>query len=251
MEFNNEKLTEVLNILNKNNVSYNKKLDNYFYKPADNADNIKLASDFFELLYDATIYGINNGFKKNAKVIAELSDNIVGQTDKNAYKHIKDYQNQKIRLASTVKTSDFDSEATMINNLKQYIDYQIENINIFKDRVETMQERYIKPQDCGNRSDIRWAQVTDDDGNGLRFVADTKTMNFTAQPYRDYIIRDAKHAKEIIDENRTVVKLDAFVRGIGSNSCGPDTRVEYRHDSIESIEYTFRIVPVIKGELIQ
>ena len=55
----------------------------------------------------------------------------------------------------------------------------------------------------------------------------------------------------MIDEKRTVVKIDAFVRGVGSNSCGPDTRKEFIHDTTESIEYTFRVIPVIKNALIQ
>ena len=124
-------------------------------------------------------------------------------------------------------------------------------IGIYKDRVETMHDLYLRPQDCGNRSEVRWAQLTDDEGNGIRFVADEKTFNFTAQPYRDDLVANSKHAKDLIDENKTVVKIDAFVRGIGSNSCGPDTRVEYRHTSVDSIEYMFRMVPVIKNQLIK
>jgi len=136
--------------------------------------------------------------------------------------------------------------------LENYSDFHEHSlIGIYADRVETLQDKYIKPQECGNRSEIRWAQLTDDNGNGIRFVADEKTLNFTAQTYRDEVVANAKHSKDLIDENRTIVKIDAFVRGIGSNSCGPDTRVEYRHNSVESIDYTFRMVPVIKGELIK
>ena len=121
-------------------------------------------------------------------------------------------------------------------------------IGIYKDTVGKIQEVYIRPQECGNRSEVRWAQLVNNDGNGIRFVTDEKTLNFTAQPYRDATIANATHSRDVVDENRVVAKVDAFVRGIGSNSCGPDTRQEFRHDTIESIEYTFRMVPVIKNQ---
>jgi beta-galactosidase len=123
-------------------------------------------------------------------------------------------------------------------------------IGIYSDRVETFQPVYIRPQDCGNRTDVRWAQLTNDEGNGIRFITDETTFNFTTQPYRDEVINKATHSKDVYDENRTVVKIDAFVRGIGTNSCGPDTRVEFRHKSLEPIEYKFRMVPVIKNKQI-
>lgn len=124
-------------------------------------------------------------------------------------------------------------------------------IGIYSGRVEDFRDNYIKPQDSGNRSDVRWAQLVNPKGNGLRFVTDEETFNFTAQPYRDEVVLNAKHTKDLIDEKRTVVKIDAFVRGVGSNSCGPDTRKEFIHDTTESIEYTFRVIPVIKNALIQ
>ena len=40
---------------------------------------------------------------------------------------------------------------------------------------------YLKPQECGNHANVRWAAVTDEDGLGLLFEGDG--MNFSALPW--------------------------------------------------------------------
>ena len=111
-----------------------------------------------------------------------------------------------------------------------------------------MFEHYIKPQDNGNRCDVRWAKITDKEGDGLEFVAISEAFNFNANRYTDKAIAQAKHDFELSESDKSVVRIDGFVRGVGSNSCGPDTRAEYRHNSTADIVYEFRMKPVFKPQ---
>ena len=112
-----------------------------------------------------------------------------------------------------------------------------------------MYEHYIKPQDSGNRTDMRWAMLTNDEGDGLEFEAYSKSFNFAVQPFDDSAVIAAKHNHELKHQYKLVVKIDGFMRGIGTNSCGEDTRPEFRHTSTSPINYKFRVTPIIKGKL--
>lgn len=128
---------------------------------------------------------------------------------------------------------------------ENYSDFAAHSImGIFHSDVDDMYERYLRPQDSGNRSDCRWARVSDEKGNGLQFTACQDAFNFGAQPFDDQAVLQAKHRHELKNGNKTVVKIDAFVRGLGSNSCGMDTRAEFRHKSGLPIRYRFRISPL-------
>lgn len=117
-------------------------------------------------------------------------------------------------------------------------------MGIYKTDIEGMFEHYIKPQDNGNRCDVRWVKITDKAGNGLAFYASGEAFNFNANKYTDKEIAEAKHDFELKESGKSVVRIDGFVRGVGSNSCGPDTRAEFRHVSTADIEYEFRMKPL-------
>ena len=115
------------------------------------------------------------------------------------------------------------------------------SIGIYESKVDKMFEPYIRPQDSGNRGDTRWFEVTNDEGEGLVFEAIGKPFNFSTLPFDDKVVAEAKHRQELTHQDKTVVKVDGFVRGVGSNSCGEDTRYEHRHTSTAPIEYSFKI----------
>lgn len=117
-------------------------------------------------------------------------------------------------------------------------------ISINECNVSEMYDNYIMPQDNGNRSEARWLKVYDENGYGLNFIANENALNINVTNYRDESVSKAKHIKELVSDERTIVRLDHWVRGIGSNSCGPDAREEYRRCSAETMEYQFRVEPI-------
>ena len=94
------------------------------------------------------------------------------------------------------------------------------------------------------RGGVRWAKVTNAQGDGLEFKAVKDAFNFSVVPFSDKAIYSAKHNYELKkDDVYNYVKIDGFMRGVGSNSCGEDTRPECRNNNKE-ISYSFQLLPI-------
>ncbi len=119
-------------------------------------------------------------------------------------------------------------------------------IGIYENTVSNMGHKYIKPQDSGNRCDVRYAEITNDEGKGLRINALDKCFNFNANHFTLGMLKKAKHIEDIPDENTTFMAVDGFVRGTGSNSCGPLPLKEYQIAFGCTLRYEFEIEPIKK-----
>ncbi|MFB9279784.1 glycoside hydrolase family 2 TIM barrel-domain containing protein [Cohnella cellulosilytica] len=88
----------------------------------------------------------------------------------------------------------------------------------------TVQEQfvpYIKPQENGNKADVRWAAVTDASGLGLRFAASGGLpFNVSVHHYSTEDLTRTSHVHLLTRLDETIVKLDAAQSGIGNHSCG-------------------------------
>lgn len=87
---------------------------------------------------------------------------------------------------------------------------------------------YLRPQEAGSRTGVRWASVTDDRGWGLRFEAE-EPMEFSALPWTPFEIENAAHPTELPPVRHTVLRPALMRRGVGGdNSWGAMTHPEYR-----------------------
>ncbi len=88
----------------------------------------------------------------------------------------------------------------------------------------TVQEQfvpYIKPQENGNKADVRWASLTNASGLGLRFEAvGNHHFNASAHHYTTEDLTRTSHVHRLTRLSETIVKLDAAQSGIGNHSCG-------------------------------
>ncbi|QHC67944.1 DUF4981 domain-containing protein [Rathayibacter sp. VKM Ac-2759] len=107
---------------------------------------------------------------------------------------------------------------------------------------------YLKPQESGSRTGVRWAEVTDDDGWGLRLEC-AGGMEFSALPWTPYEIENAQHPNELPPVQRTVLRPALRRRGVaGDDSWGARTHPEYRVRSGEGpLVFRFRMSGVTGG----
>ena len=102
-------------------------------------------------------------------------------------------------------------------------------IEIHSSKVKEQGIMLPKPQAMGNREDVRWCSLTDNNGNGLKFIANG-IMSASALPYTQLELMQAGHPFELSPSNKVVLHLDSKVTGLGGNSCGqggplPEDRV--------------------------
>ena len=118
-------------------------------------------------------------------------------------------------------------------------------MGIYSMNIADLYEHYIKPQDNGNRTEVRWVKITDGNGEGLKVAGYAMSFNFNASRYSDETLAKTAHDFELKEADKNIIRIDGFVRGVGSNSCGPDTRAEFKHTSKAEIRYAFRVKPIV------
>ena len=114
-------------------------------------------------------------------------------------------------------------------------------IGIYSAKVADMYEPYVFPQENGMHCDTRWLKLSD--GENTFAVYGDAPFNFSVHHQTQSAINKAQHQEDLKDMNTTFLTLDGYTRGIGSSSCGPDTREEFRLDASKLMEFSFTIIP--------
>ena len=109
---------------------------------------------------------------------------------------------------------------------------------------------YIRPQENGNRTDVRWVAFTNDEGVGLMAMGDP-LMNFSAWPYTQQQLEDATHTVDLPTETDFyTVNLDYKQMGVGGDdswSRRSRPHEQYRLRA-EPYQYTIRLRPFVSKQ---
>lgn len=73
---------------------------------------------------------------------------------------------------------------------------------------------YARPQESGNRADVRFAAITDSSGNGLLAVGAPR-LSVNASLYSAQAVESAAHPHELIADGNVHVNFDLAQRGVG------------------------------------
>lgn len=115
-------------------------------------------------------------------------------------------------------------------------------LGIYHSTPESNMSRYLVPQECGNRTGVRWLEVEDKRGGGLRFTAVNTPFEMSVLPYTAEELEAALHPEELPAPHYTVVNILAKQRGVGGDdSWGAPVYPEYCISGEEDLEFTFDI----------
>ena len=104
---------------------------------------------------------------------------------------------------------------------------------------------YLFPQECGNRMDVRWVEVTDADGQGLRFETEGVPFEDSVLPCSAYELEAATHREELPKAHYSWVRILESQMGVGGDdSWGAPVHEEYRlsSDIDRNIKFTIQKV---------
>jgi beta-galactosidase len=121
-------------------------------------------------------------------------------------------------------------------------------IGLYQGDVAELAFDYIRPQECANRTDVRWAAWTSPEGVGLLAVGEP-LLSVSAWPYRmQDIQRDTvRHPHEIPSSDVITLNLDLIQMGVGGrNSWGAMTDDPYLLPADRTYRYRYRLVPYSK-----
>ncbi|MGN0833412.1 MAG: glycoside hydrolase family 2 TIM barrel-domain containing protein [Kiritimatiellia bacterium] len=103
----------------------------------------------------------------------------------------------------------------------------------YESSVAGLAEEYVRPQDNGCRSDVRWVTFADRQGRGVRFAA-SEPLFFQALACDWEDLEFARHRNRqqrfrtpVPDRRETFLNLDVRQLGLGGASCGPAPMEKY------------------------
>jgi beta-galactosidase len=100
-------------------------------------------------------------------------------------------------------------------------------VGIYSGTVEEQIHNYVRPQENSNKTDVRWAALTNNDNVGLVAVG-MPLLSVSAWPYTMWDLENARHIHEPRRRESITVNLDYKQMGVGGdNSWGARTHPEY------------------------
>jgi beta-galactosidase len=126
-----------------------------------------------------------------------------------------------------------------------------EFIGFYENKVADEYYSYVRPQESGNHTDIRWFRVVNAEGNGLEFYSnapmEASALNFLTEDLDDGVTKDkviGRHSGDLIERPLTQVHIQQRQMGLGCvNSWGAWPRAEYQMP-YKDYDFTFAIRPI-------
>ena len=117
-------------------------------------------------------------------------------------------------------------------------------LGIYQNIVVDLNHSYIRPQDVGNRSDVRWFSLLSPTGGGLK-VLGPQPLSMSVWPFSLADLEAATHAYQLPRRDFNVVHIDWKLHGVGGdNSWGALTHPEYTLPANQPYEFEFLLQPI-------
>ena len=133
--------------------------------------------------------------------------------------------------------------------VESYVDRQHSaKVGLYKGVISDQYFPYIRPQETGNKIDVRWLELISEDGRGLKIfgkeLLSISALNFNREDLDSGDEKTQKHAGELTPRKEVFVNIDGFQQGLGSiNSWGRLPLEEYRL-TYKSYKYSYWIKPM-------
>ena len=111
-------------------------------------------------------------------------------------------------------------------------------VGLWKGSVADQYVHYPRPQDSGNKEEVRRLMLTDRHGKGIRVDAVEDVFSASALHYTAQDLYKETHDCNLKPRSEIILSLDAAVLGLGNSSCGPGVLKKY---AIDKKEHTLHI----------
>jgi len=122
-------------------------------------------------------------------------------------------------------------------------------VGIYSGFVKDLIHPYIRPQENGNRTDVRWVALTNVKGSGI-LISDLggSNLSISAWPYTMKDLEEAKHNHELPQRENITLNVDYRQQGVGGDL--PALALlhnKYKLKANLEYKYCFRISPYYKS----
>ncbi|MEG1875519.1 MAG: glycoside hydrolase family 2 TIM barrel-domain containing protein [Angelakisella sp.] len=122
------------------------------------------------------------------------------------------------------------------------------HLGIFSSTAAKSLKPYVVPQECGNRCGVRWMELTNRQGRGIRIECSTP-LEISVLPYNPHQLEAFDHHNKLPDAYETILRVSQAKMGIGGDdSWGAPIHPEYCMDADKDRTFSFIIRPMVSGE---
>ena len=119
-------------------------------------------------------------------------------------------------------------------------------VGLYEDDIYNPEHIYVRPQETGNKSDVRWAAWLNKKGQGLAAVGMPK-IEVSAWPYTMQDLQKARHINELPLRETITVNIDYGQTGLaGDNSWGARPHNQYTLWPNQTYQWKAMLFPVTK-----
>ena len=136
---------------------------------------------------------------------------------------------------------------------ENYVDRKTASfVGLWRSTVTDQFVDYVRPQDCGMKCDVRWAEFTDRFGRGVKFSASEPLFvqalhyDWETLAYSRHINGQRRMHATLVPSEDVLLNLDVRQMGLGGASCGPAPMGKYLFDPKAPVEWTLKIERVGK-----
>lgn len=133
---------------------------------------------------------------------------------------------------------------------ENYIDRNYSaQVGLYKQTVSEQYYPYIRPQETGNKTDIRWLELSNDQLK-VTVTSDellsTTALHFLNEDLDDGLQKDQRHAAELKERDLTSLKIDYKQMGVGGIDSWQAWPMEKYLLRDKTYQYQFKITPSLK-----
>jgi beta-galactosidase len=203
---------------------------------------VKKQTDFITVI---SKYYLNN----NVNILCTMEYNIYGD----GKVKIKEFLNIKKTLSEIPEFGVMIELNEKFSNIKWYGRGPHENywdrkksakIGLYEGKVKDQYVNYLKPQECGNKTDVRWSKITNDNGIGIS-VESYNLFDFNALNYTPFELQENDHYYKLLKPSKTVLRINYAQMGVGGDdSWGAKIHSDFILYSNRNYMFEFLIKPI-------
>lgn len=122
-------------------------------------------------------------------------------------------------------------------------------VGLFESSISEQYFPYIRPQDTGNKLDVRWAELTKNNSVGLKIIGENpihiSALNYSIEDLDSGDQKTQQHAGELTLREEVFVTIDGFQQGLGSIDSWGTLPLEQYRLPYQSYNFSYWIVPII------
>ncbi|OXU13939.1 glycoside hydrolase family 2 TIM barrel-domain containing protein [Sedimentisphaera salicampi] len=117
-------------------------------------------------------------------------------------------------------------------------------IGLFYSKVSEEWVEYARPQENGNKTAVRWAALTNEEGSGIMFAAGEDLLSVNAKHFTDEEMQSNEYTFQMQEAENIIVNVDSKQLGVGGmNSWGAMPAEPYKLYN-KPRSFSYRISPV-------